>query len=93
MSTMKLKLTAAEVVVVLAGAGTWFGVAAEPGGSQTVPSPGRADKPSAGASKLTAKQWARSAENLKEIVLAVHRFHETYGHLPADVYSKDGKPL
>ncbi len=83
------------MVVVLAGApDTWFGVAAEPGGSQTVPSQGGPINRRRGRRSSTAKQWSpEQPENLKEIVLAVHRFHETYGHLPADVYSKDGKPL
>jgi hypothetical protein len=31
--------------------------------------------------------------NLKQVGLAVHNYEATYGHLPADVYSKDGKPL
>ena len=36
---------------------------------------------------------ARSTNNLKQIGLAFHNFHETNNHFPADIRSKDGKPL
>src|SRR5262249_16951248 len=44
-------------------------------------------------SSRRAAQRAQSVNNLKQVVLAMHNFHDTQGHFPADVRSPDGKPL
>jgi hypothetical protein len=36
---------------------------------------------------------AASANNLKQIVLATHNYHDTYNKFPANIVDKDGKPL
>lgn len=35
----------------------------------------------------------RSANNMKQLLLAMHNYHDVYGRFPADVRDKDGKPL
>ncbi len=54
---------------------------------------GDKDQPAADAKGLSAAR-AQSRLNLKEIALAMHSYHDTYGAFPAAaIYSKEGKPL
>lgn len=41
----------------------------------------------------TPAERARSANNLKQLMLALHNYHDVNGRFPADVRDKDGKPL
>lgn len=41
----------------------------------------------------TAADRARSSNNLKQIVIALHNYHEVTGHFPTDIRDKAGKPL
>ncbi|HZW33054.1 MAG TPA: DUF1559 domain-containing protein, partial [Isosphaeraceae bacterium] len=44
-------------------------------------------------SARVAARRAQSVNNLKQIGLALHNFHSANDHFPADIRSKDGKPL
>ncbi len=44
-------------------------------------------------SSQIAAQRARSVNNLKQIALALHNFHASNNHFPADIRGKDGKQL
>ena len=48
--------------------------------------------PAVNSSRMAARR-AQSVNNLKQIGLAMHNFHSTDNHFPADVRGKDGKPL
>jgi len=41
----------------------------------------------------TPADRARSQNNLKQLMIALHNYHDTYGHFPTDVRDKDGRPL
>jgi hypothetical protein len=58
---------------------------------ETDPNGAKPSKPQQGTGG--ARRWATAANNMKQIVLAMHNFNDAHGHLPADVYSADGKPL
>lgn len=42
---------------------------------------------------ITQKDVTASQNNLKQIGLAFHNFHDVMEHLPGDITDKDGKPL
>ena len=41
----------------------------------------------------TSAQRLRSMNNLKQLALALHSYHDVYGHFPTDIKDKNGKPL
>jgi RNA polymerase sigma factor (sigma-70 family) len=105
MTTSVLKLSAAAAAVVCAvTAGVWAGAA----GGRTHPgSPGSPEAPAAAQAaaqpnpqpaakperEADAKQRERSATNLKQILIAIHNYHDVHGHFPRNIAGGDGKAL
>jgi hypothetical protein len=50
-------------------------------------------EPAGGTDVEKARARAKSSNNLKQIVLAAHNFHDANGKFPNDVYDANGKPL
>jgi RNA polymerase sigma factor (sigma-70 family) len=101
MTTSTWKMTAAAVAVLCGlSAGVW-GIAAPaqpaaaPAAQPDKPKPALAlaAEPPDGKRVATAAQRALSMNNLKQILIAMHGYHDTHGKFPADITDKDGKPL
>jgi RNA polymerase sigma factor (sigma-70 family) len=106
MTSTLLKMTAAAAAVLCAvTAGVWgFTPAAVPGpeAQEAKAKPATAAAPVAPAQKADekaegrvadARQRVHSQNNLKQIMLAFHNYHDVFGHFPQDITDKDGKPL
>lgn len=44
-------------------------------------------------SARTAARQAQDMNNMRQIALAMHNYHDSHKSFPTDIYSKDGKPL
>ncbi len=95
------KLTAAAVAVICTvSAGVWAfnAPAPSPAPNEDAPraaAPAATDPPApkSDARIAGAVQRAKSANTLKQILIAIHNYEAAYGALPQDIVDKDGKPL
>ena len=98
MTLFPLKLAAAAVVTAAGlAAGLWAAdgpglvplpLADEPAAPKT-----RQADPPAAAKPADAATRIRVTNALKQILLAIHNYHDAYGRFPADITDKRGKPL
>ena len=94
MTATTLKLTVVTAAVLCAASGGCCGPAA-PSSATSPPAPSSAasPKPAAPGERLAdAKQRLMSQNNLKQILLGFHQYHDKYNYLPRDIASR-GKPL
>jgi len=99
MTAMTWKLIAASVAAAFTVAvGTW-GFAARPEQAASSSSPGTpvvalgGDVIKPGEQNASAALRARSVNRMKQILIAIHNYHEVNGRFPANVTDKDGKEL
>lgn len=98
MTLFPLKLAAAAVVTAAGlAAGLWAadgpGLVLVPSADEpAAPKARRADPPAA-AKPADAATRIRVTNGLKQILLAIHNYHDAYGRFPADITDKRGKPL
>jgi hypothetical protein len=101
MTTFTWKLTAAAAALVVAVSAVTAGVIGlthvpvpvPPVEPPTVPIAAPVPKQPAAGRMADAKQRARSQNNLKQILIAIHGYHDANGNFPQNVTTKDGKPL
>ena len=107
MSTTLFKLTAASAALLCVVTATVWGFTPGPAPAPTAepqearartepvaaaaPEPKADDQPA--ERTAGAAQRARSSNNLKQIMIAIHNHHDAYNFLPRDITDKNGKPL
>jgi RNA polymerase sigma factor (sigma-70 family) len=97
MTTMILKMTAATIAVALATtAGVWGYTSSgqQPQPAVATATPVAQAKPDAQPPRIAdARQRAKSLNNIKLILIALHNYESANGHLPNNITDKDGKQL
>jgi RNA polymerase sigma factor (sigma-70 family) len=99
MSATIWKLTAASVALAVAAAGVWGFSGHQPPATEPQRAlalevqPGAPAQPAAQHPNASPAQRARSMNNLKQILLAMHNYHDANGNMPHDITDKDGKPM
>src|SRR5262245_62847903 len=94
---LTLSLAALALVAVLASSRA---VPAQPDPTKAPPATEQAE-PAIDPAKLAsdnalrvrdARNRVASSNNLKQLAIAVHAYHDAHGKMPADIVGKDGKP-
>jgi RNA polymerase sigma factor (sigma-70 family) len=99
MTATTWKLIAASAAVVFTAAGVWGLSGHQPPDSNppltlvAAAQPAAPAQPAARHPNATPAQRARSMNNLKQILLAIHNYHDVNGNMPHDIADKDGKPI
>lgn len=70
------------------------GTAAQPPQGTPTPDGWPNAEPQGEIERIRTAAWRiRSSNNLKQIAIAMHTYHEVYSHLPSDIAGREGKPL
>lgn len=94
--TWKMTAAAAAIVCVVTTvtAGVWnFAVPPVPPPAPVAAPVPEPKKPVEKDRVADAKQRAQSQNNLKQILIAIHNYHDVHGKLPQNIVDKDGRPL